>query len=92
MEPAAVRARRGYNWRMDDAPDEAGLAANDLDRLLPRVSPLGILEPGHNDAASPRRYSRPLRLAALVLLGIFLAVVVVSTALTLGAFCLTTSG
>lgn len=59
-------------------------------RLLPRVSPIGILEPGDNDAASPRVYPKALRILALVLLGIFLAVVVVTTSLSLGSYCLTT--
>ncbi len=61
-----------------------------LNRLLPRVSPLGILEPGDNDAVSPRVYPKLLRVVALVVLGIFLAVVVVTTSLSLGAYCLTT--
>lgn len=70
--------------------DEPAAAPTNLDRLLPRVSPLGILEPAENGSASPRIYPRSLRIAALVVMGVFLAVVVVSTSLTLGAYCLTT--
>ena len=66
----------------DDRPDP--------ERLLPRVSPLGILEPGQGEGGSPRIYPRGMRLAALAVLAIFLSVVVVTTALSLGAYCLTT--
>lgn len=62
----------------------------DLHRLLPRISPLGVLEPAENDSASPRTYPRSLRIAALVIVGVFLAVIVVTTSLSLGRYCLTT--
>lgn len=72
---------------MADLPDQA--TVNPL-RLLPRVSPLGILEPGDNDAASPRVYPKTVRILSLLVLGIFLTVVVVTTSLSLGTYCLTT--
>jgi len=72
---------------MADLPDQATV---DPLRLLPRVSPLGILEPGDNDAASPRVFSKTVRFFSLFVLGIFLAVVVVTTSLSLGSYCLTT--
>ena len=59
-------------------------------QLLPRVSPLGIVEPADNDAATPRAYPAHLRLGALLVLAIFAVVVVATSALSLGAFCLTT--
>lgn len=72
---------------MTDRPEPGPVG---LERILPRLSPLGILEPAENDAASPRVYPRSLRLLALLVIGIFLAVVVVTTSLSLGAYCLTT--
>ena len=59
-------------------------------KIMPRVSPVGVLEPGDNDLASPRVYPPALRVVALVVLGLFFAVVVVSTSLSLGSYCLTT--
>jgi hypothetical protein len=54
---------------------------------LPRVNPIGILEGG---VASPRRPSRRLRAAALAVLLLFAAMTVVTTVVSLGAYCLTT--
>ena len=48
----------------------------DLSRL-PRVNPIGILESPAEFAASPRGFSRPLRLFAGLLLALFLAATVV---------------
>lgn len=70
--------------------DETDAGQVSLDRMVPRVSPIGIFEPGENTSASARSYPRSLRLAALVVVGVFVAVVVVSTSLSLGAYCLTT--
>ena len=63
----------------------------DLSRL-PRVSPVGILESPAEFAASPRGFSRPLRLFAGLLLALFLAATVVSSVVSLGSYCLTTDG
>ncbi len=56
----------------------------------PRVNPIGLLESPADFAASPRRFSRPLRLLAGALLAIFLAATVVSSVVSLGRYCLTT--
>ena len=66
------------------------LSVPPLLNILPRVSPVGILEPGDNDLAAPRVYPPALRIIALCVLGLFFAVVVVSTSLSLGSYCLTT--
>ncbi|GAC1299643.1 MAG: hypothetical protein NVS2B9_03960 [Myxococcales bacterium] len=61
-----------------------------MDGFLPRLSRVGILELPDNGASPPRRHPAWLRAAALVLLAIFASVVVVTTAESLGAYCLTT--
>jgi hypothetical protein len=57
---------------------------------LPSLSRVGILEQAEGLAGTPRVYPRPLRLVALLVLTVFALVVVVTTARSLGAFCLTT--
>jgi hypothetical protein len=54
---------------------------------LPRVNPIGILEGG---AASPRRPSPLLRVLAVVVLLVFVAVTVLTTVVSVGSYCLTT--
>ena len=71
-------------------PDDEDEGPGDPGRLLPRLTPLGILELPDNDAASPRVYPRGLRIAAFSILAIFAAVVVATTAASLGRYCLTT--
>jgi len=56
----------------------------------PRINPVGLLETSEDFTASPRRFSRPLRLLAGALLAIFLAATVVSSVVSLGRYCLTT--
>ncbi|HEX3552631.1 MAG TPA: hypothetical protein VIA62_05335 [Thermoanaerobaculia bacterium] len=56
----------------------------------PRINPVGLLETSEDFAASPRRFSRPLRLFAGALLALFLAATVVSSVVSLGRYCLTT--
>jgi hypothetical protein len=56
----------------------------------PRINPVGLLETSEDFAASPRRFSRPLRLLAGALLALFLAATVVSSVVSLGRYCLTT--
>ena len=56
----------------------------------PRVNPIGLLESPTDFTASPRRFSRPLRLLAGALLAIFLVATVVSSVVSLGRYCLTT--
>ena len=59
---------------------------------IPRVGPLGIVNHPAGYRASVRRYPPQIRLAACVALGTFLAVTFVTTAYSLGAYCLTTWG
>lgn len=56
----------------------------------PRVNPIGILEIPPDLASSPRRFSRPLRLLAGLLLALFVLGTVVTTVVSLGRYCLTT--
>ena len=57
---------------------------------IPRVSPVGLRETPASFQESPRRYAAAQRLLAGALLAAFLGVVTVTTALSLGAYCLTT--
>jgi hypothetical protein len=59
---------------------------------IPRVGPLGLVHQPANYEATPRRYPTRLRFAAIVVLGAFVGVSVVTTAYSLGAYCLTTWG
>jgi len=56
----------------------------------PRVNPVGLLETPPELASSPRRYSRRLRLLAVLLLALFFGTTVVTTVISLGRYCLTT--
>jgi hypothetical protein len=56
----------------------------------PRVNPIGILETPPDLASSPRRFSRPLRLLAGLLLALFFLGTVVTTVVSFGRYCLTT--
>jgi hypothetical protein len=56
----------------------------------PRVNPIGILETPSDLATTPRRFSRPLRLLAGLLLAIFFLGTVVTTVVSFGRYCLTT--
>ena len=60
-----------------------------IDMELPHTNPVGIAVTPEAFSEKPRRYSSTVRLAAGLLLGAFLAVVSVTTALSLGAYCLT---
>ena len=57
---------------------------------LPKVSPVGIVEVPEDYQRHPRRYSPAFRTAALVTLGAFTGVGIVTTVWTLAAYCLTT--
>ena len=59
---------------------------------IPRVGPLGLVHRPEGYHAPARRYPARLQLAALVVLGSFVAVTVATTAYSLGAYCLTTWG
>jgi hypothetical protein len=56
----------------------------------PRVNPVGILETPPELESSPRRYSRRLRLLAILMLALFFGATVVTTVISLGRYCLTT--
>jgi hypothetical protein len=56
----------------------------------PRVNPIGLLESPPDFEASPRRFSRAWRVAAGVMLVLFLLATVVSGTVSLGRYCLTT--
>ncbi len=56
----------------------------------PRVNPIGLVESPPDFEASPRRFSRALRIAAGALLVLFLLATVVSGTVSLGRYCLTT--
>ena len=58
----------------------------------PKVNAVGVLEYPDDHEAAPREYSSVQRFFATVLLLFFFAVTVVTSALTLGAYCLTTDG
>lgn len=56
----------------------------------PRVNPIGLVEAPPDFTATPRRFSRPLRLFAGLLLVLFLLGTMVTTVVSLGRYCLTT--
>lgn len=56
----------------------------------PRVNPVGLLETPEDLVSTPRRFSRPLRLLAGLLLVLFLLGTMVTTVISLGRYCLTT--
>ncbi len=55
----------------------------------PRVNPVGVAEIPTGYAQQPRRYPPGIRALAGMLLTSFVAVVLVTTAVSLGAYCLT---
>ena len=59
---------------------------------IPRVGPLGLVHHPENYAATARGYSLRLRIAALVVLGSFAGVTIVTSAYSLGRYCLTMWG
>ncbi len=58
----------------------------------PTVDPLGIVRYPTGYAGAPRAYGPGLRLGAAALLVVFALVVVVSTGVSLGRYCLTSDG
>jgi len=55
----------------------------------PRVNPVGVLETPGGFSATPRRYSAVVRALALTVLVAMTAVILVTTAYSLGRYCLT---
>ncbi len=58
----------------------------------PRINPVGIVEYPEGYEARARGFSRPLRFFASLLLAFFFAATVVTGALSVGAYCLTSDG
>ena len=59
---------------------------------IPRVGPLGLIHQPDGYQATPRRYPTRLKISAIAVLGVFVALSVVTTAYSLGAYCLTMWG
>ena len=59
---------------------------------IPRVGPLGLICQPDGYVATARSYPPLLRVAAASVIASFLAVTVLTTAYSLGAYCLTTWG
>lgn len=57
---------------------------------VPRVDPVGLSAVPEAFSQTPRRHGRATRALATVLIGVFAAVASVTTAVSLGAYCLTT--
>ena len=58
----------------------------------PRANPVGITVIPDGFVQRPRAYGSAVRVAAALVLGAFLTVVVVTTSASLGAYCLTSDG
>jgi len=56
---------------------------------IPHVGPLGLVHQPDGYQATARRYPTRLCLMAAVVLGVFVGVSVLTTATSLGAYCLT---
>ncbi len=57
----------------------------------PQVNAVGVLEAG-DEPRQPRVYTNPQRVAAWSFLLIFIVATLVTSAVTLGAYCLTSDG
>ena len=75
------------NRRLSKPPNEP---LHHIAMQIPRVNPVGLVEHPEGYEASVRAYSMRRRLTAAVVLGAFLAVSIVATVYSLGAYCLTT--
>ena len=58
----------------------------------PSVDPIGIVQYPDGFTAPPRQYSSSLRVISGLVLAVFAVVVIVSTGVSLGAYCLTSDG
>jgi hypothetical protein len=56
---------------------------------LPRVNPVGLLETPPDFQTRPRSHRPAIRVAAALVVAVFTIVVVVTSAATLGEYCLT---
>ena len=59
---------------------------------LPRVNAVGVVEHPDGYEVTPRGYPAWLRTVAVAVLATFVLVVLVTSAVTLGAYCLTSDG
>jgi len=59
---------------------------------LPRVNAVGVVEHPKGYEVTPRGYPAWLRAVSLAVLAAFVLVVLVTSAVTLGAYCLTSDG
>ncbi len=59
---------------------------------IPEINPVGVLTRPESYAQAPRSYPPLVRVLAAVLVATFLSVVVVTSAVSLGAYCLTSDG
>lgn len=59
---------------------------------LPRVNAVGLVEHPEGYEVSPRGYPGWLRAVAVAVLAVFVLVVLVTSAVTLGEYCLTSDG
>ena len=59
---------------------------------IPEINPVGVLTRPETYAQTPRSYSPLVRAFAAILAATFLSVVVVTSAVSLGAYCLTSDG
>jgi hypothetical protein len=59
---------------------------------IPEINPVGVLTRPDAYAQTPRTYPALVRAFAAVLVTMFLSVVVVTSAASLGAYCLTSGG
>lgn len=59
---------------------------------LPHINPIGLREVAEDFEETPRQWSRPMRIITTALFGIFAFVTIITTAASLGAYCLTSDG
>ena len=57
---------------------------------LPRIDPVGLKTTPDDFEEAPREWPPWLRMATTLLLAVFLVVTVITTAVSLGSYCLTT--
>ena len=57
---------------------------------IPRIDPVGLKTTPEGFDEAPRTWPRWLRISTTVLVAVFFVVTVVTTAVSLGAYCLTT--
>ena len=92
MSPSTVVAATDH---ADPGPAEQGLASPAhaaWPLASPEVDAVGIVRYPDGYAGTPRTYGRGLRFTALAVLAVFVTVVIISTGVSLGRYCLTSDG